>query len=124
MGATQLVIHEPTQHSFRQVTLTKIDIATSGDNTIITPSSSAELRILFLSFVCNAAVNIILNEGTVAEGQAALTGVMNMLANGSITWDFPSVAYALPFARNKSFVINLSAAKQVSGLMMSYEVQG
>lgn len=122
MGTVQVLLHEPTRKTFRQVSRTSINIASSGDNTILTPSTGKALRILWIGFLCNAAVNIILNEGTSAEGQTAMTGVMNFNANGSLTWDFRGRDVQLPLAQDKSFVINLSGAKQVSGIMLTYEV--
>ena len=113
-------LYEPTVRRKSNLIWTSISISASGDNTIITPTAGYALRIVFLAFVCNGAVNVILYEGTSAEGQTAMTGVMNFTPYGGLVWDRDK--NPIPLDLDSSFVMNLSAAIQVSGLLLSYEI--
>lgn len=86
-----------------------INHAANGDNTIIAARTGQRIRVYQLFFVVNAAVNIIFKEGS-----NNLTGTINMLANGSFVLDFSGYPW-FTTASGSAFLINLSAAQQVSG---------
>lgn len=87
-----------------------VSVAASGDNTLVAGIGGQTIRIWKLLLVFNAAVNIIFKDGAATN----LTGVMNMLANGSFVLDFDAEPWFLTAAAN-AFILNLSAAVQVSG---------
>jgi len=100
-----------------QLLSTSINVSSSGDNTLIT-GAKGTIRVMMMLLVVNTAVNIQFKDGT---GGTALTGVMNMLANGSLVLDMTSEPWFITSTGN-NFVLNLSAAVQVSGRV--YYAQG
>jgi hypothetical protein len=93
-----------------RTTQASISAATSGDNTLVAGTAAQTIRVHRIFLVCNAAVNIAFKDGAAT----ALTGTMNMLANGSFTLDMATDPWFVTTAGN-AFVLNLSAAVQVSG---------
>lgn len=105
---TQTVVFQrPTVSDLTEV---KIDVAASGDNTIIAGIGGQTVRVFKLFFVCDAAVNVVLKDGAAT----ALTGTMVMSAGGAIVLDFDGEPWCTTGIGN-AFVINLSAAVGVRG---------
>ncbi len=63
----------------------KIDAAGSGDNTLVAAVSGKKIRVMSLFAVASSAVTVAFESG--ASG-TALTGQMNVGANGSIVMPF------------------------------------
>jgi hypothetical protein len=97
-------------------TMTAIALSTSGDQTILTPTSTKALRIAAIAFTAGAVVGVQFKNGTVAQGsQVNLSGVMPV---SDFSDSFPN-PIALPV--NRSFVINLAAAVSVQGYISWWE---
>lgn len=88
----------------------KIDIVTSGDNTIIPLSAGKKHKIVKIWFVCAGAVDV-----TFKEGATAITGAMSFGQGGGLADD--GDLNPIEIATGQAFVINLSAAVQVSGMV-------
>ena len=93
----------------RDLTEASINAAASGNNILITGISGKIIKVWKLFGVFNAAVNI-----KWMDGATDLTGVKNMLANGSITLDLDGDPWFTTSDGN-DFILNLSGAIQTSG---------
>ena len=94
----------------------KIDIASSGDNTIIAADANNKIKVVYMEFIAGAENDIIYKHGATAwTGAMPYSGTGE--ARGSVRnyWPFP-----LTTAVNEAFVFNLSTAAQVSGLVQYY----
>lgn len=85
-----------------------INIAASGDNTVIAAVAAQTIRIFKMFFVTASPVNVTVEDGAGVN----LTGVMNNVRAG--IWGFDGEPW-FTSASGGGFVINLSAAVQVSG---------
>lgn len=92
-----------------QLTSAKIDIATSGDNTIIAGVLGQTIKVYQIMFICASPVNV-----TPKNGATALTGVLEFLTNGGMVLDFNGEPWFLTSSGN-DFILNLSGNVQVSG---------
>ena len=99
-----------------RLTSSSVSVSASGDNTLVTGVVSQTIRVFRLVLVFNAAVNIFFKDST----PTTFTGTMNMTANGTMVLDFSGEPWFVA-ASGKNFVINLSSAQQVSGII--YYVQ-
>lgn len=97
--------------------LAKIDIATSGDNTVIAAPTSGHIEIDHITLVAGDAVEIIFKDGS-----TAFTGAMSFGQNGSYAYD-NTAPNAIALTDASAFKINLSASIQVSGFVV-YRVVG
>lgn len=87
----------------------KIDIASSGANTVRAAESDGDLVITGFGFVAAGAVDV-----TFKQGSTALTGAMSIAANGGIAVPHnPNGHFVIP--KDAAFVITLGGAVQVSG---------
>lgn len=95
-----------------------IDAATSGDNTLLAAVTSKKIRVVSLFIVAAGAVNVRFESGT---GGAALTGQMNLAANGGFVLPFNPVGW---FESASGVLLNLelSAAVSVDGSLGYVEV--
>lgn len=93
-----------------RLTSASIDVASSGDNTLITGVTGQTIRVWRLFVVVDAAVNLIFKDGASTN----LTGTMVMTASGAITLDFDSEPWFVTSAGN-AFILNLSGAVGARG---------
>jgi hypothetical protein len=89
-----------------------INIASSGDNTVITPNADQRVIIWKMWIVGNGAVNL-----TFKDGSTALNGsAIHLTADGSsMTFPFDGEPYWFTSTAGNAFKINLSGAVQVNG---------
>lgn len=95
-----------------------IDNATSGDNTIVSAVASKKIRVLSLFLVAAGAVNVRFESGA---GGTALTGQMNLAANGGFVLPFNPVGW-FETASNTLLNLELSGAVSVDGSLTYVEV--
>ena len=94
-----------------------IDISSSGDNTIVSADASKKIKVVSITITMSAE-----NDITLKRGSTDFTGAMPFAGTNEprgITfnlWPFP-----LETALNEAFIINLSAASQVSGFCQYYK---
>lgn len=93
-----------------------IDVATSGDNTIVAAVASKKIRVLAYTLVCAAATTVIWKSATAG----AITGDMSFAANGGIAAPFSPIGHFETTA-GEALVLNLSAANAVSGHLVYVE---
>ena len=103
----------PTSRSLPTAALssrTAINAASSSDNTLIAAVAGQTIRVHKLFFVASGAVNIKFKDGASTD----LTPAMPIYAGGGFTLDFDGDPWFVTTAGN-AFVLNLSAAVQISG---------
>lgn len=86
-----------------------INTASSGDLTIAAATASKKNRLMRLVLIVGGATNITFKDGT-----TALSGPMQLLANGGITLDFSGEPW-FEASTNADLKINSSNAVQLSG---------
>lgn len=92
------------------LTEASLNAAAAGDNTLIAGTAAQTVRVFRLFLVCAGAVNIKFKDGAGTD----LTAAMTMTASGAMVLDFSGEPWFITSASN-GFVLNLSAAVQVSG---------
>lgn len=111
-------IMEPYNEDLRKA---DINIAISGDNTIIAAPTTAGnfLAIDFMSMLPTTAVAVQLKDGATAYG-----GPLPLDTKQAITWEnaFCNQKGVITMSPNQAFVINLGSAVQVGGLVRYREV--
>jgi hypothetical protein len=95
-----------------------IDHATSGDNEVVAAVAGKKIRVLDVVLVASAAVNVRFESG--ASG-TALTGVMNLAANGGFAPGFNPVGH-FQTAASAALNLELSGAQSVDGWIVYQEV--
>jgi len=95
----------------------KIDVASSGDNTIVSAVTGKKIRVLQYSLVCGAATTVQWK----SSGGTTLSGDMQFAANGGISCPFSPVGL-FETASGEGLVLNLSAANAVSGHLCYIEI--
>lgn len=100
----------PGLKTTEQLTRAAINIATLGDNTIIAASAANFYRIYAILFLCASTVAI-----TLKDAGGSLTGAMTFGLGGGLLLNQQGEPHYIGTAVNRAFVINLSAAIQVSG---------
>jgi hypothetical protein len=95
-----------------------IDAASSGDNTLVSAVASKKIRVLALFLVAAGAVTVRFESG--ASG-TALTGQMNVAANGGFVLPFNPVGW-FQTAANTLLNLELSGAVSVDGSLTYIEV--
>ena len=96
----------------------EIDLSSSGDNTVISAPSSGHIEIDHLNFLPSAGANtIILKDGSTQWVSYALDD------SQGFTFDNTSGDNHIELSETSAFVMNLSAATQVSGFVL-YRVVG
>lgn len=109
---------EPYNEDLRKA---DINIATSGDNTIIAaPTTTGNFLVIdFISFLPTTAVTVQLKDGTTNYG-----GPLPLEAKQAITWEnaFCNQKGVITMSPNQAFVMNLGGNVQVGGLCRYREV--
>ncbi len=96
----------------------EIDIASSGNNTIITAINPGHIEIDHINLIPTGGANtVILRDGSTQIASYAFDD------NQGFAFDNASGDAPLTLSNNSAFVINLSAATQVSGFVL-YRVLG
>jgi len=95
----------------------KIDVASSGDNTIVSAVTGKKIRVLQYSLVCGAETTVQWK----SSGGTTLSGDMQFAANGGISCPFSPVGL-FETASGEGLVLNLSAANAVSGHLCYIEI--
>lgn len=95
-----------------------INVAGSGNNTIITAVTGKKIRVLQYTFVCGAAVNVRWEGGA---GGTALTGIMEFAANSGISVPYSPVGH-FETAVTTLLNLELSGAVNVDGHITYVEV--
>ena len=94
-----------------RTTQASISISTSGDNSIVGAVAGQTTRVHRIFLVAAGAVNITFKDGA----STSLTGALSLPAAGAgMVFDFSTEPWFVTSA-NSAFIINLSAAVQVSG---------
>jgi hypothetical protein len=93
------------------LTSTAVNIAASGDNTVIAASGSTVIRVYRLEFLCNGAVNVITKD---VVNNITSEPVQNFASGGGKILDYDGEPWYTT-AAGGSFGFNLSGAVQVSG---------
>ena len=91
-----------------EVQYAKIDAATSGDNTLVSAVTDKKIRVLSLFLVAAGTVLVRFESG--ASG-TALTGQMNLVANGGFSLPFNPEGW---FQTAASALLNLELSDNVS----------
>lgn len=100
----------------RNVLDANIEAAANGDNTIIAaPGAGLRLRLLHFNFTARAAVNARLKSAATSR-----SGLYNLVAGGSVSFDAPGGIHTKDMATNEAFVINLSAAVGIDGFVLYF----
>lgn len=95
-----------------------IDVASSGDNTLVAAVVGKKVRVLACVLVASAAVTVRFESGA---GGTALTGQMVLAANGGFTLPFNPVGW-FETGSNTLLNLELSAATSVDGCLTYVEV--
>lgn len=95
-----------------------IDVASSGDNTILSAVATKKLRILSLFLISAGTVNVRFEDGI---GGTALTGQMNFVANTGVVLPFNPVGW-FETSVNTLLNLELSAAVSCDGSLTYVEV--
>ena len=85
-----------------------INVAGAGNNTLIAAVSGKNIRVLAYTIVVGAAVNVSFEDGA---GGTALTGVMELPANGGVSVPFCPVGH---FETSDTTLLNLQLSGAVS----------
>ena len=110
MAAATPIRTRPGMPTTQGLTNAAIDIASSGDNTIVSATASQTTRVFRLALIVDAAVDII-----VKTGSTALTGTLRFKSPGaSLILDFDGEPHFIT-GSNEAFILNLSAAISVDG---------
>ena len=105
-----------SEREAKTITSAKIDFSGSGDNTIVTGQAGKQIKLASLVFTVGGETNITLKAGAVA-----ITGPMDFGGTNEPRGVVDTHGYcALELAVGQSFVINSSAAVQVSGYVTGY----
>lgn len=96
-----------------QYTRLALSFAGAGDNAIVAAVAAQFVRIYGIMFTCAGSVSVKLGEG----GPTYWTGAMTFGAGGGMVLMPQGEPLFITSAVNKSFLINLSAAVQVSGVI-------
>ncbi len=94
-----------------------IDIASNGDNTVVTGVAGKRIRVISIMFLCTSAVTVAWKSGastTRIPGQA-------WPANGGVALEI-AIPYFVETDAGDNLVANLSGALQVSGFLGYVEV--
>jgi hypothetical protein len=89
-----------------------IDIASSGDNTILTVPDGHRFLISYLHLDAAAAVDVVLKSGTVV-----LSGLLRFAAAGNKTFSNSGDVVVKGRLTQNDFIINLSGAVSVDGFL-------
>lgn len=97
-----------------------IDVASSGDNTIVAAVSGKKIRVLSLFLVAAGTVNVRFENGA---GGTALTGQMNLIANTGFVLPHNPHGWFQAGTDNTLLNLELSAAVSVDGALTYIEAE-
>lgn len=89
-----------------------VSFSSSGDNTVVSGTGGQTIRVHRIMFVVAGTVNVTLKDGA----STSLSGAIPMTAYGGLILDLSDTPWFVTAAGN-AFIINLSAAVQVSGFI-------
>lgn len=95
-----------------------IDAGTSGDNTLVPAIASTRIRVLAVVLIAAGAVNVRFESGA---GGTALSGQMNLAANGGFVAGFCPVGH-FETAAGALLNLELSGAVSVDGWIVYQEI--
>ena len=95
-----------------------IDVATSGDNTVVSAVASSKIRVVSVFVVSAGDVNVRFEDGA---GGTALTGQMNLTTNSGFVLPFNPVGW-FETSANTLLNLELSGAISVDGALTYVEV--
>lgn len=95
-----------------------INVAGSGDNTILAAVTSKKIRVLQVMLMVGGTVNVRFESGA---GGTALTGIMELIAQTGFVLPYSPVGW-FETASNTLLNLELSAAVNVDGLLVYVEV--
>jgi hypothetical protein len=91
-----------------------IDVAASGDNTIIAADTTNKIKVLSYVLVVDGAVGVRWKSGAGTN----LSGLMSLAANGGISYTAPTPLHGMETALNAALVLNLSGAVGARGHLL------
>lgn len=95
-----------------------IAASSSGDNTIVAAVAGKRILVLNFGFIVAAAVTVRFENGA---GGTALTGPMEVIANGGSIWNFSEVGW-FQTSVNTLLNLELSGAVSVGGALAYVEI--
>lgn len=105
-----------SEREAKTITSAKIDFSGSGDNTIVSGQAGKKIKLASLVLTVGGETNL-----TLKAGATAITGPMDFGGTDEPRGIVDTHGYcALELATGQSFVINSSAAVQVSGYVTGY----
>lgn len=97
----------------KALTNASVSVSSSGDNTVVSGTSSQTVRVHKLVLIAAGAVSVTLKDGA----GTSLTGAIPLTTNGSLSIDFPEGEPAFVTSAGNGFVVGLSAAVAVTGFV-------
>jgi hypothetical protein len=116
IGSVSLDIDPSDAGTLQATKFAVIDVASSGDNTIITAVGGKQFRILSYVLVASGGANTL----TFKSAATALTGGMGLASTGGVSAE--SMYGLMQGGTNENFILNLSAATSVDGHIAYIEV--
>lgn len=95
-----------------RLTPASVSFASSGDNTVVSATSGQTIRVMRLLLVPNGLVSVTMKDGA----STSLSGVMQLASSIPFQLPLDGEPWFLTTAGN-AFIINLSGAVQVSGVV-------
>jgi hypothetical protein len=97
----------------KALTNASVSISSSGDNTVVSGTSSQTVRVYKLVLIAAGGVAVTIKDGA----STSLTGAMPLAANGAMAIDFNEGEPVFVTSSGNGFVVNLSAAVAVTGFV-------
>lgn len=101
----------PGMPTTKQLTQASVSVAASGDNTLVAATASQTTRVFRLYLVNSGTVKV---DAKFKSATTDKTGAMSLYPGGTICLDFDGEPWFVTGA-NEAFILNLSAAAQISG---------
>lgn len=97
-----------------QIKTAPITASSSGDNTIVAASTGNPIKVWKVAFTAAGAVNVIFKDGA----STSLSGAIRLTADGSsLVFDGPEGFPVLSTTVGNAFIINLSGAVAITGMV-------
>ncbi len=104
--------------SFADIKYAKIDVASSGDNTLVAAVVGKKILLISCLMISSGSVNVAFEDG--ASG-TALSGQMNLTANSGFTAPFNEGGWCITSV-NTLLNLELSGATSVDGFLTYVEI--